>query len=569
MRYVDNLSGPLVYRQYWAATVTEQTSTSISITIQDSGMIETPDTYTFIVQRMRAVNDFSGNYPVQTFNELTNTKVVTGLVEKATYLIKTRTSGFFGTGNTLERYFTLEGTSSEGNKVSSPGGNSFFQIIGGKETDDKYALAYRTFSAVQVPTAGSMTINYGENKSITAIAYPGGPYHYAFGTSFIFPPLDNADPQEAGIGFFLSPAQESGYYVLVATSGTAAARTSEPVKIIKLNGKQIKVLKTSQTDSTTTLDSVYGGERHTVDIKVKVGGAESPGTIEISAYVDGFKITATDKNFAATGKAENLILPITNKLGLVAASGTIAFDYAYATAIDADVYDNQDIYSTYQGKYSNDFLLSKYGDLLYVSDNLDDNVSEDEDSYDEFGTTAREIVRRDVSFSNAPAFPNNWNLGYNRNVNILDQSYNNFTSSIFVLNNTSTPALLSDQETNLFEIQGTTLGLAGEIIYNTDPESEFAVNEPASFKSNWIQTEEDAKNLANFIKSKVVNKSKIIDMTIFGNPLLSVGDIITVNYPYHDFSDDPNDANYKKIIITSISHDFSQGLTTTVKGRTI
>lgn len=563
MRYVDNLSGPLVYRQYWAATVTQQTSTSISITIQDSGMIETPDTYTFIVQRMKAVNDFSGNYPVQTFNESTNTKVVTGLVEKATYLIKTRTSGSFGTGNTLERYFTLEGTLSEGNKVSSPGGNSFFQIVGGKETDDKYALAYRTFSAVQVPTAGSMTINYGNDKSITATAYPGGPYHYSFGTSFIFPPLDNADPQEAGIGFFLSSKQESGYYVLVATSGTAAARNSEPVKIIKVTGKQIKVLKTSQTDSTTTLNSVYGGEKHTVDIKVEVGGASSSGTIEISAYVDGFKITATDKNFAATGKAENRILPITNKVGLVVASGTVAFDYAYATAIDADTYDNQDIYNTYQGKYSNDFLLSKYGDLLYVSDNLDDNVSEDEDSYDEFGTTAREIVRRDVSFGNGPAFPNNWNLGYNRSVNILDQSYNNFTSSIFVLNNTSTPTLLSDQETNLFEIQGTTLGLAGEIIYNTDPESEFAVNEPASFKSNWIQTEEDAKNLANFIKSKVVNKSKIIDMTIFGNPLLSVGDIITVNYPYHKFNDT------QKIIITSISHDFSQGLTTTVKGRTI
>lgn len=567
MRYLESLVGQNVYKQYYVPSVTQPTSTSISITISDAGMEELPETYTFIVQRMKAVNDFSGNYPVQTFNESTNNKVVTGLVEKATYLIKTKTSGIFGTGNTLERYFTLEGVSAEGNKVSSPGGNSFFQIIGGKETDDKYALAYRTFSAVQVPTAGSMTINYGNDRSFTATAYTGGPYHYAFGTSFIFPPLDNADPQEAGIGFFLSSKQESGYYVLVATSGTAAARTSEPVRIIKVTGKQIKVLKTSQTDSTTTLDSVYGGEKHTIDIKVKVGGTTSSdanrGTIQISAYVDGFKITATDKNFAATGKAENYILPVTQKVGLVAASGTVAFDYAYATAIDADTYNNQDIYNTYQGKYSNDFLLSKYGDLLYVSDNADDNVAEDEDAYDEFGTTAREIVKRDVSFSSAPAFPNNWNLGYNKNVNVLDQTYNNFTSSIFILNNTSTPTLLSDQETNLFEIQGTTVGLAGEIIYSTDPESEFAVNEPASFRSNWIQTEEDAKELANFIKSKVVNKSKIIDMTIFGNPLLSVGDIITVNYPYHKFNDS------QKIIITSISHDFSQGLTTTVKGRTI
>lgn len=567
MRYVDNISGSTAYRQYSAPTILDVTSTSISIEIKDDGMSEIPETYTFIIQRMKAVNDFSGNYPVQTFNESTRTKTITGLVEKGIYLIKTRCSGFAGTGNTLETYWTLSGIVKDAVKTNALGGSSFFQIVGGKETDNKYTVAHRTFGAIQIPTLGSMTINYGNDRSFTCPAYTGGPFYYGFGTSFIFPPLDNADAQEAGLGFFLNSNQESGYYVLVSTSGTAAARSTTPVRIVKVIGKKIKVLKSSQTNSTTTLDTIYGGKKYNLDVKIKVGGTNNSdtdrGTIYISAFVNGFKITATDKNFAATGKSSNAILPVTQKVGLVAASGTVSFDYTYGTAIDADSYDNQDIYNVYQGKYSNDYLITKYGDLLYVSENSDEDTAEFENSYDEFGTTAREIIKKDVSFSSAPALPNNWNLGYNTNVTILDQSYSNFESKIFVLNNTSTPVILSDQETNLFEIQGSTIGLAGELTYDTDPGSQFAVNEPLSFQSSWIQNEEDAKELADFIKGKVVNKSQIITMTVFGNPLISVGDIITVNYPYQKMADT------QKIIVTSVSHDYQDGLSTSIKGRTI
>jgi hypothetical protein len=52
-------------------------------------------------------------------------------------------------------------------------------------------------------------------------------------------------------------------------------------------------------------------------------------------------------------------------------------------------------------------------------------------------------------------------------------------------------------------------------------------------------------------------------MTVFGNPLLSVGDIITVKYPYQKLTGN------EKIIITSISQEYLDGLTTTITGRTI
>jgi hypothetical protein len=52
-------------------------------------------------------------------------------------------------------------------------------------------------------------------------------------------------------------------------------------------------------------------------------------------------------------------------------------------------------------------------------------------------------------------------------------------------------------------------------------------------------------------------------MNVFGNPLISVGDIITVNYPYHQFD------NTQNIIVTSVNHEYNNGLTTSIVGRTI
>ena len=52
-------------------------------------------------------------------------------------------------------------------------------------------------------------------------------------------------------------------------------------------------------------------------------------------------------------------------------------------------------------------------------------------------------------------------------------------------------------------------------------------------------------------------------MTIFGNPLISVGDIITVNYPYQGFT------TSQKIIIVKVSQRFERGLETQIVGRTL
>ena len=52
-------------------------------------------------------------------------------------------------------------------------------------------------------------------------------------------------------------------------------------------------------------------------------------------------------------------------------------------------------------------------------------------------------------------------------------------------------------------------------------------------------------------------------MEVFGNPLISVGDIITVDYAYQGFTSD------QKIIVVKVSHSFEGGLSTRILGRTL
>lgn len=569
------------YKQMFAPYVEQVSATSINVLLYTLGMpagfnpaIPAPTSYKFTYQRLVSIKN-PGSYPATTVTSATNITTITGLVEGALYKITTQAIGPTSEGNKMSVNFKLTGKtsyptilksstgeSSQANKIK---GKSYLELTGGNTSDNKYTYAYRDFDAIQVPTASSIVLDPASKVAETAPSYPNGPYYYSFGTSVSFPPLSVYEPQEAGLGFFLSDKADSGYYVTFATSGTASAGKYNPIRIMKVTGKQIKVLKDNQIGAAATLDTLFSGSVHNVDIKVKVGASSATGkadeTITITVYIDGFEIEATDVN---SGTAPyNKILPITKKVALLAASGKSSFDYVYATSINADQYNVKSANNLYIGQFSADYLLTQYGDILYDASNDDDTVIKKDAGYDEFGTVAREIIKRDVKFGSGASIPNKWTLGGNTRISILAEDKSHFGSSVFALNNTSTTVPLADGELNSFAVYGYKVGFSGDIEYATDPVSEYAVKEPASFESTWLQNESDVKELADWIRSKVVNKSKIINMNVFGNPLIGVGDIITVNYPYHGFY------GTEKIIVTHVTQSYENGLQTTIRGRTI
>jgi hypothetical protein len=131
------------------------------------------------------------------------------------------------------------------------------------------------------------------------------------------------------------------------------------------------------------------------------------------------------------------------------------------------------------------------------------------------------------------------------------------------MNNTSQTIPLSNGAEASFLLLGNSLGSSGDLEYVTDELNDYVTKEPAVFISSWLQNESDVKSLANWIKSNVINKGRIVNMTIFGNPLVSVGDIVSIKNTYQGL------AGTENFIVTEVRHSFSEGLETSITCRTL
>lgn len=535
------------------------TSTTMTVTISMLGVAGTPTTYSVTYQKM--LNETTTDGAEQTQTSASNGIVITGLTANALYKVTTKLSNSSGQGNQMQVFHKLSSTTSSPSKTGSPKeigekvtAKSFLTIKGGEKRDNEYTYAYKSFNAIQLPV--STTSTFGEGSFARPVKNYTESY-YAFGTSVIFEPLIKYKPQGAAIGFFFDESNVSGYFISLETSATAASANSSPLKIFKLDKKRIIKLKDSQKGNRATLDQLFAGTVYNVDVKVKIVNK----TITITAYVNGFKVEASDTTISQSDKT---ILDPTNKIALVGLSGTSKFDYVYGESINAELYDRDyQSLNFYNGQFTKDFLDLSYGDMLYNASNEDVDMTTKQNAFDEFGTVVREISRKTVRFGSAPSIPIRWTTGGNKLAKIIGQSYDNFKADVLVLNNTSITVPLSDKGVNQLSIYGNTIGFSGEIEYDTSSVNEYASSEPVIFESVWLQNQKDVKSLAEWIQGRVVNRANIITMKVFGNPLISVGDIITINYPYQGFT------GTQKIIVVKVSQRYQEGLETEIVGRTL
>lgn len=554
--------------QFLPPEPTKTSATSMSVKINTFGMQDknTVTQYRVTYIRMKTKKTPWPGATDQTVTSSNNPVSLTGLVQNAYYKITTQVISSSAYGNMVTTFFQLNSSYSIPVKIGTPktigavqDQKSFLKITGGSSVDDLYSWAYRDFDGLPIPTFTIDNIGSGAN-TIDARNYTQT--FYAFGTTFLMPSLlTGYEAQGGGIGFFVDPDSGSGYFITIDTSGTAANRNSKPVKIFKLKNKRIIILESSQQGNVTTLDRVIGGKTYEVEIKVRVENK----TVEIVAYINGFKITASDTTSSANG---NIILNPTKTVSLVGSSGTTMFDYIYATKISRESFLSSESSNFYKGQFSKDFLTNSFGDLSYTfstEDTGNTSIESRKKDFDEFGTVVREIAKKEVKFSGRPSVPVRFTTGSNKVASIVSQRYDNFSGEVFVLNNSSLTVPLSDRNTNQLSIYGYDIGFSGDIEYTSGTVSDNINAEPVVFESKWLHYEDDVKSLADWIRSDVINKAKIVQMEVFGNPLLSVGDIITVNYEYQGFTP------AQKIIIIKITQGYivNGGISTKIIGRTI
>jgi hypothetical protein len=103
-----------------------------------------------------------------------------------------------------------------------------------------------------------------------------------------------------------------------------------------------------------------------------------------------------------------------------------------------------------------------------------------------------------------------------------------------------------------------------EIVAPSDPEiiekvvDKSNISEVLQLDSEWIQSKEAAYKMLKIVEMGLEGFSKTVSLSIFGNPLIQVGDIITLSYSL-------NGIDGQKYMVQSVAHSFSSGLSTSLK----
>ena len=175
--------------------------------------------------------------------------------------------------------------------------------------------------------------------------------YYAFGTALFFPGTVEDVTSSGGIGFFTNSNGNTGYYVSVQTTTNLSDTADKEIHIYKVvNGKRT-ILKDSQTVATKTLTGILAGTVYKLDVNVKVGASK----VTIDAYINSYKITATDSTFK---------LSTTSNMAMFVNSGKVNYDYVYATPITEAQYEAGSIKNIYEGKYGSNTINFLFGDKV-------------------------------------------------------------------------------------------------------------------------------------------------------------------------------------------------------------
>ena len=379
---------------------------------------------------------------------------------------------------------------------------------------------------------------------------------YAFGAGIFFDSATINPLSGGGIGFFTSNNGMTGYFVEIQTDSSNADNKDRSVKIFKVvNGKRTYLPDSQDIES----GRLYGGVIHATQYKLDINVSITDDATVIDVYVNNFKISAADTKVAgSTNPTQNVIAPTSN-MSLFSSLNNTNFDYIYAVPLSDAEYNNGITRSLYSGQYANSTLNFLYGEKIAQNFNQPDAKN---GYLEEFGTVARELRYVKTNYAQPAAFPLYATTGVNKYASILGSRFTNHGAEIFVINNAGTFIPLQAGQQN-FAVVGNYVSVDAQHEYTETTTNEYTVLEPATFQSTWIQNESDAKSLFTWIKNQWSKQQQSINMEVFGNPAIEVGDIITVNYSKNALD------GTQKFLVTNVGIGFEEGLSTTVTARSI
>lgn len=359
---------------------------------------------------------------------------------------------------------------------------------------------------------------------------------FQIGTSIGFELANSSNvgiQQSSGMTFFWNEATATGYMILIYTV-RSAANTDQ-----KAEATLYKVVNGLPSVLAQVSSNIFEQSFYAIDVLVQRDGT----TNNIFLNVNG-ETVKEEKIIDSV----NSITP-TSFVGLVAGGQSTAyFDYLYAVP---------------RNTFSMDVSLSRSSGRVIANSFFKDFKFEDTSRngqfLDEFGDVVREIYKGEAQYEQT--YPVEV-AATDPFAQVVGQRLGHFSGEFYVFNTSSSTIALSDGGKRDLFIYGKAVANTGQNNFSTNDKIT-DTKQVTMFDTQWIQTREAAKGLADFVVSQWSKSTIDLDMQVFGNPIIQVGDIVSVDYASRGFN------STTKFVVRSIDHDMSTGITTRIGLRSI
>jgi hypothetical protein len=360
----------------------------------------------------------------------------------------------------------------------------------------------------------------------------------------------------AALGIGLDSNNLNGYILKISTSQNVATKglESKDVQLWKIvDGKETKITDTQKTED-NSITGVSGGKFYRIDVKVSKA---TTGKKIFKIKFNNQLITATDESPIA----------INSKISLIGIEGEAAFDYAYCSSLTKNEFNSSTSYDNY-GSYisASNALQNLFGDFVFTGSNSSSKAP----WIKEFGPVAREIKKISTKYSTRPGLVKYPQIILNPNVTLIGYNANSFGIEAYILNNTGAFVDIADGGEKSFIVVGETITTLDPFEYIDPLLSSTKNEEQVAFESTWIQKEEEAKKLSEWMRTQWSNQQIVLTLDIFPNPILEIGDIVEISYPNNSvYSTEDTGKTAGKYIVLDIEQAYSSDPSTRITCRSI
>jgi hypothetical protein len=388
---------------------------------------------------------------------------------------------------------------------------------------------------------------------------------FNYGTRFKFVAGAGKVDQRAGLLIHNSGGSEDGYYIELCPDSKIP--NSE-----QLSRREIMLYKKSGSSFTSLVGAgrpaaIVEGVDYELDVEYRNVG----GNHKIRVWVNG------KEAFSVVVAGSDRQTP-NGKFGVFARGGTRAeFEYLYAIRREEEPESPEDfsfldkIDRAYTGNQWDREWVYRWREYKRRTKKgwRKERQRFNRQFFDDFGPYVHELRQYDIKFDPNPVLHSRPYLTNDWSAVILEYRADPFGANFIVANTSRRNAIVHGEDTTLSSSSGESLNqvltIFGRALIVEDAQEVIAENSDqirrrgkaeAEISSPWIQSKAMAQDIVDWMKENFSYGNDQISVTIFGNPLIEIADVVHVNYP-----DKYIDGDY---FVVAVRNSFSDGIETTL-----